>query len=125
MKLREVRLYGTTDTSGDLTVTGDAVFGKVYAVAWIDGTLDDNNTAVLSTINHDAASTILTLEAGEGDDDAIFYPRAIVHDAGAESLTGTAGGDRAEPLAAGNLQLVIAAGGALKSGGCIVFIEEC
>ena len=124
MKLKEFRLYGTTDSSGDATVTGDAVDGKVYAVAWIDGDLANNNTAVLSTINHEAATTLLTLAAGEGDDDIVYYPRAVVHDAGATALTGTAGGDRVMPIAIGNLQLVIAAGGSLKSGGCLIFIEE-
>ena len=122
--MREERLYGTTAVGGALTVKGSAVSGKLYAIAWIDGDFADNVTAVISTINNEAATTLLTLAAGEGDDDVIYYPRALVSDAGATALTGTAGGDRARPLVVGQLQLVVAAGGDLKEGGCILFIDE-
>jgi len=124
MKLDERRLYGTTDTSGDLTVNDEGgVFGVLYAVAWIDGTLADNNTAVISTQNHEAAATLLTLGAGEGDDDLPYYPRALVHDQTGGVLTGTAGGDRVMAIAAGTLRLVVVDGGATKEGGCIVYID--
>ena len=122
--MEEHRLYGTTETDGSLTVKGDAVSGKVYAIAWIDGTFADNVTAVISTIENEAATTLLTLAAGEGDDDVVYYPRALACDAGATALTGTAGGDRVRPIAVGKLQLVVAAGGSAKEGGCIVYIEE-
>ena len=125
MKLTEHRLYGAVSTGGAGTFTSEtSVFGLLYAVQWVDGTLADNNTAVLSTINTEGASTILTLAAGEGDADIMYYPRAIVHDAGATALTGTAGGDRACPLVWGKLQLVIAAGGTSTSGGCICYVME-
>jgi hypothetical protein len=53
-----------------------------------------------------------------------YYPRALACDAACTALTGTAGGDRVMPVVAGTLQLVIASGGALTSGGCIVYVME-
>lgn len=125
MKLKEYRLYGTVNASGAGTFTSEtSVYGLLYAVQWIDGTLADNNTAVLSTINSEGAETLLTLGAGEGDADVKYYPRALACDAAATALTGTAGGDRVCPVVAGKLQLVIASGGVSTSGGCIAYILE-
>jgi hypothetical protein len=122
--MREVKLYGTTDASGDLTVnsTENAIFGYLYAVRWIDGTFENGVDAVLSTVNHDAAATLLTLT--DANDDAWYYPRSLVHDESGAALTGTAGGDRALPLVCGELKLVVSSGGNKLSGGCIVFIDE-
>jgi len=123
--MAEVRLYGTTSAGGALSVEGEAaVCGELVAVVWIDGTFDNNVTAVISTIDHEGASTLLTIGAGEGDNDEIFYPREIVHDMAADVLTGTAGGDRVKPLAVGTPKLVVAAGGNAKSGGCILYIKD-
>ena len=125
MKMDERRLYGTTDTSGDLTVNDlSAVSGFLYAIRWIDGDLADSNTAVLSTQDSEIAETILTVGAGEGDDDKWYYPRDLVHDDACTALTGTAGGDRAMRIVDGTLRLVIASGGSKKSGGCIVYIDK-
>lgn len=125
MKLKEYRLYGAVNASGAGTFKSTSpVFGLLYAVQWIDGTLENNNTAVLSTINSEAAETLLTLSAGEGDSDVKYYPRALVHDAACTALTGTSGGDRTMPVVAGTLQLVIASGGVSTSGGCIVYVLE-
>ena len=125
MKLTEHRLYGAVSTGGAGTFTSESpVFGLLYAVQWIDGTLADNNTAVLSTINTEGAATVLTLGAGEGDADVVYYPRALACDAAATALTGTAGGDRVCPLVWGTLQLVIASGGTSTSGGCICYVME-
>ena len=125
MKLKEYRINVTVDADGDGTGYSEtSVFGLLYAVQWIDGDLADNNTAVLSTMNNAAAETLLTLGAGEGDNDIKYYPRAVVHDAAATALTGTSGGDRAMPVVAGLLRLVIAAGGVSKTGGCIVYVME-
>ncbi len=125
MTLIERRLVGTTNSSGAATIVDPegGIIGKLYAVAWVDGTLVDNNTSVLSVINGDAATTLLTLGAGEGDNDDIKYPRTLVQDLSDTDLTGTAGGDRAMPVVAGTLQLVIASGGDTKTGGCLVYIQ--
>jgi len=125
MKLTEHRLYGAVSTGGAGTFTSEtSVFGLLYAVQWIDGTLADNNTAVLSSINSEGAETLLTLGAGEGDADVKYYPRALTCDNAATALTGTAGGDRVCPLVWGQLQLVIASGGTSTLGGCICYVVE-
>ncbi len=120
--LKETILYGTTDGSGDLTVNAEStIMGEIVAIAWIDGALANNHTAVISTQGSDASQVIMTIGAAEGDNDAVFYPRHIIHDEGADVLTGTAGGDRALPLAVGKLRMVIASGGATAAGGCHVY----
>lgn len=123
MKLDELRLYGETDASGDLTVNATRpVLGQLYAVRWIDGDLSDGVDAVISTQNHDAAATLLTLT--DANSDALYYPRDLVHNAAGGALTGTSGGDRALPLFVGLPRLVVSSGGATKSGGCILFYFE-
>jgi len=125
MKLTEHRLYGAVSALGAGTFKSEtSVFGLLYAVQWIDGTLANSNTAVLSSINTEGAETLLTLGAGEGDADVKYYPRALTCDAAATALTGTAGGDRVCPLVWGTLQLVIASGGTSTSGGCICYVME-
>ena len=124
MALKEMRLVGTTDGSGDVVINGeDTVIGFLKAVAWTFGDLANNNTFVLSTQGHEASQTLLTGDAGESDADVIFYPRRLIYDEGADVLVGTAGGDREYPLMVGRPRLVIAAGGATKTGGCILYYE--
>lgn len=123
--IKEIRLIGTTDASGDAVINAEkTIVGEIVAIGWVDGDLADNNTGVISTQGSGASQTIMSIGAAEGDDDAIFYPRAIVHDEGADVLTGTAGGDRCLFLAVGKLRLVIGDGGATKTGGCLVYYRE-
>ncbi len=120
MKLKELRLNATTDASGDATTNSTVpVIGRLYAVRWIDGDFSDGVDAVISTQNHDAAATLLTLT--DANSDATYYPRDLVHNAAGGALTGTSGGDRALPLFVGLPRLVVSSGGATKTGGCILF----
>ena len=122
MKLKEMRLYGTTNGSGALTVNGPrAVFGRLYAVRWVDTALD-SCTGTISTQGHEASATLLTLSAQNTS--ATFYPRDLVHSATGTALTGTSGGDRCLPLMVGIPRLVISSGGDTKAGGCILFYFE-
>ena len=123
MKLKHVRLYGTTDSAGAVTVDATkAVYGRLYAVQWIDGSFVNGVDAVISTQGADAAKTLLTLT--NADDDALYYPRDLVHDAAGAALTGTQGGDRCLPLISGTPRMVVASGGAAKVGGCVLFYYE-
>jgi len=120
MRFGEILLEGTCSTGGDLTVNATtAVFGFLYAVRWIDGDFTDGVDAVISTQNHAAAETVLTLT--DANNDATYYPRALVHSEAGAALTGTAGGDRTLPFMVGVPRLVVSSGGDTKTGGCILF----
>ena len=126
--LDSIRLDVTTDGSGDGSATAErSVLGLLYAVQWIDGDLADNNTSVLSVTNTDSGvdQTLNTLAAGEGDNDIWYYPRAGVHDLSAVALTYDATRTVNEmPVINGKLKLVVASGGATKTGGCIVYYKS-
>ena len=123
MKLKELRLSGTSDTDGALTVNATTpLIGRLYAVRWVDGDFTDGVDAVISTQVHEAAATFLTLT--DANSDAWYYPRDIVHSATGGALTGTSGGDRCLPLIVGVPRLAVTSAGATKTGGCILFYFE-
>ena len=122
--LKRVKLYGTTAVGGALTVTaGVKVEGLLYAVEWIDGAFVDGVDAVLSVVRDDDAADYTLLTLTNADVDLVYYPRVIIHSEAGAALTGTSGGDRAQPIINGFLKLVVADGGDAKAGGCIVYYE--
>lgn len=123
--MEEIRLIGTTAAGGTVTVTAErAVYGYLDRVTWKVGDLAVGVDAVLSITNTPVGvdETLLTLT--NADANAVYYPRALVHDAAGAALTGTAGGDRVRPLICGTLSLAISSGGATKTGGAIVYVEN-
>ena len=125
------KLIGTTSTGngGAATITAERpVIGLLRAVEWVDGDLANNNTAVLSVTNTDSGVdyAVLTLGAGEGDNDIFYYPMAAAHDRTATARMFNDESDEpvvAPIVIAGILQLVIASGGDAKTGGAIVYVE--
>jgi hypothetical protein len=118
--LHDLKLTATTDAGGNATVNADrGSHGWLYAVQVVVGTLAATADLTLSTQAHDGAKTLLTLTNVTAD--ALYYPRDLVHDAAGAALTGTSGGDRALPLCAGVPRLVVAQGGAAKTGSVILF----
>ena len=129
MTLKKVKLYGTTNGSGALTVVDTkATFGRLYAVEWIDGTLDNGGGGVLSCIRTGSGvdQTLLTLANPLIDADAWYYPRVQEHSQAGAALTfdGTRTKNDSMPVINGTLQLAITSGGATKVGGCIVYYLE-
>lgn len=121
MKYR--KLDWTTNGSGAATVLGDAIYGEVCAVDYLPGTTDTGATVTVTS--EGMVTTTLLVKATAGTSNLRFYPRALVHKAeDGAALTGTAGGDRCEPLAVGQLKVVIASGGDTKSGSVIVHYES-
>lgn len=120
--MRAIKLGFTTDTSGDATVVGASVNGLLHAVVWAKGTCDNGVDCTCSTVNSAGAATLLTLT--DANASAIYYPRHLVHSEAGAALTGTAGGDRTKPLAAGNLKIVVAQGGSAKTGSVTFYVEE-
>jgi len=116
-----VRLYGTTDASGDLTVySNEAYSGEVYAVQTIDGTLDDGVDITVTSETADSVN-IPILTKANFNTDGIYYVRTVanqVSDGAASTVYDV------KPLAAGRIKMVLAQGGNAKSGGCIVYIEK-
>ena len=116
-----VRLYGTTDASGDLTVySNEAYSGEVYAVQTIDGTLDDG---VYITVTSETADSlnIPILTKANFNTDGIYYVRTVanqVSDGAASTVYDV------KPLASGRIKMVLEQGGNARSGGCIVYIEK-
>ena len=125
MKLVDVKLVGETDSSGDKTLTSTrSFFGFLEKLIWVQGDLAGAGDGVLSVINTSSGTdeTIFTFTDINGT--ASFYPRTLVHGLTKTALTGTAGGDRARVLIAGELKLVISNGGDTLTGGCIAYISE-
>lgn len=89
----------------------------LYAVEWIDGDLEDGVDATLSMTDtlSGVDKTLLTLT--DADNDAWYYPQALVHD-----NTGVATVYYAPQVVEGTLKLVVASGGNTKSGKMIVYL---
>ncbi len=127
MQIIDINLIGETNSSGVATITStQTVKGFLYKVKWVDGDLVDAVTSILSVTEtpEGVDETLLTLSNPNANADKNYYPRDVVHSATGSALTGTAGGDRIEPLVVGKLKLTIAAGGDSKTGGCVVYIRE-
>jgi hypothetical protein len=124
MAILPVRLIGTTIADGSATVLSEAAYvGKLFAVAWVDGDFTDGIDAVLSVTQTDGGVDYTLLTLTNADNDAMYYPRVVVHSEAGAALTGTSGGDRAQPIVNGRLKLAITSGGASHTGGAIVYLE--
>jgi len=91
----------------------------LYAVEWVDGTMDDGVDAVLSVTSTPSGvdKTLLTLT--NANDDAWYHPRGVEHDAAGAALT-----TRALSVVYGTLKLVVSAGGNVKTGACWVYLLD-
>lgn len=114
----------TTDTAGAATSTKQtSVLGKLYAIEYRPGTIDTGATVTV-TCESDSSKPLLT-KAAAGTSNSWYYPRDLVHSStDGSALTGTSGGDRAQPVCSGYFKIVIASGGSAKTGSVIVYYEE-
>ena len=116
----------TTNTAGAATSTSQgAVLGKLYAIEYRPGASGiDTGATVTVTCEADTSKPLLT-KTTAGTATLWFYPRDLVHGvADGAALTGTSGGDRALPILNGFIKVVIASGGAVKTGSLIAYIDE-
>ncbi len=119
-QLKSVRLTGTTNASGALTVLAPhSILGWLFAVQWIDGTLADGVDAVLSVTRtpSEVDKTLLTLT--NANDDAWYHPRVLECDAAGASI-----GTYTPMIIEGTLKLVVSSGGDTLTGGCIVYYTD-
>lgn len=116
--MRRVRVELTTNTAGAATAFGESVIGAVYAVQLIDGDFDDN-VDVTITSEHESLSIPILVKANFNTDQMV-YPRVL------ESLNtdGSALTTACEPLSYGRIKVVIAQGGAVKSGAVVVYLRD-
>lgn len=120
--MRRQVLSWTTDASGDATVNGSAVLGRLHGILYKPGTTDTGATVTVS-VQGNAAQTILA-KTSAGTANTWYYPRALQHNpSDGAALTGTAGGDRALPIIDGPLRVVIASGGNTLSGSVVIYYE--
>ena len=81
-------------------------------------------SATVTITDEGSMSHTLLVKATAGTSNLRLYPRDLVHKSeDAAALTGTAGGDRTCPIAAGRIKVVIASGGDTKSGSVIIYYE--
>jgi hypothetical protein len=94
----------------------------LYAVEWVDTDFDAGVDAVLSVTNTPSGidKTLLTLT--NADAEAWHYPWALA----VKNDGSTAATDFFVPqVVDGTLKLVVSAGGNVKTGKCLVYLQEC
>lgn len=112
-----VRLPFTTLADGTKTVTSDIkIYGRLYAVQFVDGDLADGVDIVLTSEAPEISIPLIT--KADFNTDSLYYPRALQH----LNTDGTALTTHTMPLVAGNLKAVIAQGGDTKTGAVVCFI---
>ena len=120
--MKQVRLDFTTDTSGDADITGDTVVGgggTVFAIDYVPTSIDTGATVTI-TDEFLGASFTIWVQASAGTSTIREFPRTL------EQLN-TDGSDlstHAMPLICGRPKVVIASGGAVKTGYVILHLME-
>ena len=123
--LEHIKLYGTTDASGALTVQSTVnVLGELVAVEWIDGTLADGVDAVLSCVRDNDAADVTLLTLTDANSDAWYYPYTPAQDNAGTAVTFDGTNEiYVRQAVNGQLKLVVSSGGDTKVGGCIVYVR--
>ena len=113
-----VEITFTTATDGTVTAYGRAVAGLVYAVQLVDGDLADGVDITLTVENEDLSMPVLV--KADFNTDQMVYPRTLEHlDTSGANLT-----THTMPLVYGRPKVVIAQGGAVKSGSVKLYIVD-
>ena len=124
--IKEYLIAQTSDTGGDSTDTPDSkIFGKLYAVAVVDGDYEDNFDVTLSYVNS-AGVTVTLLTLTDLSADVVYYPREQVCDnTGAGMNYNDESDEPVETMAivAGIVTSTLADGGDTKSGKVLIYVE--
>lgn len=124
MKLVPIEFAITTSSGGAATVNAErSVLGRLFCIEYRPGTIATG--ATLTVTCEGAASKPLLTKANAGTADSWYYPRDLVHAVtDGAALTGTSGGDRELPVMNGTPRVVIASGGATKTGAATLYYLE-
>ena len=116
--MKVIRIPVTTATDGSATAYGETAVGAVYAVQLVDGDLADGVDVTITSELDGLSSSILT--KADFNTDQIVYPRVLQ----ALNTDGTALTTHCEPLTCGRIKVVLAQGGAVKTGAVNVYVRE-
>jgi len=122
--MKKVYVKATTAADGSAAVTAvNWITGKLVAIAYLPGTIDTGATITI-TCEGPFTKPLLT-KATAGTSNLIFYPRDLQHAVSdGAALTGSAGGDRTQPMLDGRIKLAVASGGNVLTGAIIVYYED-
>ena len=117
--MKAQKISFTTDGAGAATATSTQWTepSKVYAVQLVDGDLVDGVDVTVTFEQGDLSIPVLAKL--DFNTDQMVYPRVLQ----ALNTDGTALTTHTQPLACGFAKVVIAAGGATKSGSVIIYTE--
>jgi hypothetical protein len=125
MRSRTLRLDTHVSAGTATTLDSMSILGELCAVLYVPGTIDTGATLVLTCEGFQGASKPLLTKATAGTAAVWFYPRDLVHAvADGAALTGSAGGDRTEPILDGVLKATISSGANSKTGYVVVYYED-
>lgn len=115
----------TTDSSGDATAYTPSTFGRVRAIRYVpdDATPLDGGADITITDNTTGLAIVTITNIGAVARD--MYPRTYTMDSNGITALYAAGGEPVNDLipVAGPVKIVVASGGATKSGTLYVFVE--
>lgn len=114
-RIQRVEIALATDGSGDCTAYSSSVAGHVIGFYYDRGTLDNATTDITVTEEFTGAP-ILTLTNVTAS--ARYRPRVATHDA-----NGVATGALDAPAVVGRIKVVVAQGGASKTGTLYAYID--
>ncbi len=113
--INRVAITLTTDGSGDCTAYSSPVAGLIVGYYYDRGTLD-NATTDITVTEEDTTAALLTLTNVTAS--ARYLPRVAVHDS-----TGVATGALDAAPVVGRIKVVVASGGASKTGTLYVYLD--
>lgn len=121
--MREIIIPIDVTSGGNSVDKTEAIFGKLFAVDVVEGTLAANFDILLTYENEQGVTkTLLTLTNLSAD--KTYYPREVMHGNTGSALTASAGGDYTCPLVAGVITCTTADGGTSMSGAVLLYILE-
>jgi len=121
--LRDVRITAVTDGSGDSTDTAEmGISGRLYALEWVDGDCANGVDITVTLTSRSSGVSHQIFQADNVNDDAIYYPRAALHDTSAVSVTYDGSNEIYDLVVVNGIpQLIVAAGGATKTCECLLY----
>jgi hypothetical protein len=113
-----IKLSGTTDTGGDLTVNGDYITGLLLAVDLEISAADATADHTVSIQSTDVGNAYNVLVVANSQTDKRYYPRTLEH----LDTDGTALATHTPHAIAGKPRYVVAQGGSTKAVICTLTI---